>query len=143
MMEHLAIKCKLDDGAFLPEKAYDTDAGFDLRTPRPAFVPAKGSVLIDTGVHVLIPPGYCGFLKSKSGLNMRAGLRAEGVIDSGYTGSVVVKMYNDSDGDHTFIAGDKVTQIVFLPIPEVKLEVVSEIEEKTDRGAGGFGSTGR
>ena len=141
-MDSLKIKVVLDDGAFMPERAHAADAGFDLRTPVEHTVGPRGSAVVDTGVHMEIPEGYVGFLKSKSGLNFKHGLRGEGVIDSGYTGPIVAKMYNDSDTPHTFLRGDKVIQIVILPIPVVEL-IEAETLEETERGDGRFGSTGR
>ena len=137
------MKIMLDDGAFAPVRAHETDAGLDLRTPTEVTVPARGSVVIDTGIHVAIPNGYAGFLKSKSGLNVGNGIVSEGVIDAGYTGSIVVKLYNHSDTAYTFKAGDKITQLVILPFyDDPRLELVNSLE-KTERGNGGFGSTGR
>lgn len=140
----IEIKYTLDSGAFAPEKAHEADAGYDLRLPEgnEVEVSACHHVLIDTGVHVAIPNGYVGFVKSKSGLNVKSGLRAEGVIDSEYTGSIMVKMYNDHAVPHLFKPGDKLTQLVILPIPEVKMVEVESLED-TERGNGGFGSTGR
>ncbi len=93
---------------------------------------------------MLIPDGYVGFLKSKSGLNVKQGIRGEGVIDAGYTGSIVVKLYNDSDNWHTFEKGNKLIQLVVLPIPEVELELTDkEFIKDTERGSNGFGSSGR
>ncbi len=126
----------------MPTKAHKADAGFDLYPPEYVTVEAFGSATIDTGVHVEIPEGYVGFIKSKSGLNVKLGLRAEGVIDSGYTGSIVVKVYNDSIKAYTFARGDKITQLVILPIPHVELEKVDSLED-TERGSNGFGSSGR
>lgn len=84
-----------------------------------------------------------GFIKSKSGLNVRHGLTAEGVIDAGYTGSIVVKLYNHTAEDYIFEAGDKIAQLVILRLADVdELETVDELEA-TERGDGGFGSTGR
>lgn len=137
------MKVMLDKGAVMPLKAHLDDAGFDLYARERLIVPAKESAKTDTGVHFEIPRGYVGFIKSKSGLNVKHGITSEGVIDSGYTGSVVVKLYNNSGYDYTFEKGDKISQIVFLPIAHgFDLELVTEFEE-TDRGNGGFGSTGR
>lgn len=126
----------------MPTKAHEDDAGFDLYAPHGFAVFAHESAVIDLGVCFQIPKGYVGFIKSKSGLNVNSSLTCEGVIDSGYTGSVRAKVYNNSDKDYFFNKGDKVTQIVFLPIPEVKLEKVDTLED-TERGDNGFGSTGR
>lgn len=143
----LSVKVMLDPGAIFPKKAHDDDAGFDLCLPTTyhdgVTVYAGESVIIDTGVHFQIPHGCVGFLKSKSGLNFRAGLTGEGVIDSGYTGAVSVKLYSAGEKESFhFEPGDKLIQIVFLPIPDVQLQTVEAFPE-TERGAGGFGSSGR
>ena len=147
----------LDENAFMPTKAHEDDAGFDLYTPDDivvkanryafldnAFLGSKGveSVIIDTGVHISIPKGYVGMIKSKSGLNVKHGLISEGVIDSGYTGSIVVKMYNLSQYEKHFKRGDKIAQLVIMPISTECLELVDKLDD-TERGDGGFGSTGR
>ena len=134
------MKIKLDNGAKAPTRAHELDAGYDLYARHFECVPAGGSALFDTGVHMEIPKGYVGFLKSKSGLNVKSGLLGEGVIDAGYTGSIVVKLYNHDTVDHYFYPGDKISQIVLLPIFTPDLEVVDELTE-TERGGNGFGST--
>jgi dUTP pyrophosphatase len=137
------MKIILDKGAYMPVRAHDTDAGLDLRTPIDIIVPARDSVLIDTGVHVELPKKTAGFLKSKSGLNVRYGITSEGVIDVGYMGSIRAKLYNHSDTDYRFLAGDKITQLVIVPIVIPKrLEVVERFKD-TERGNGGFGSSGK
>ena len=136
------MKVKLDKGAYMPERAHTTDAGADLRTPHDVIVMPKGSVVIDTGVHIELPPNTVGMLKSKSGLNVKHGITSEGVIDVGYTGSIRVKLYNHSDKPCELKAGDKVSQLVVMPILTPSFELVDELEE-TERGDGGFGSTGR
>lgn len=137
------MKIVLDKGAFKPTRGHTHDAGLDLRTPVSFVIKSSGSAVIDTGVHVEIPVGMVGMLKSKSGLNVKYGITSEGVIDTGYTGSIRAKLYNHGNQDVSFEAGDKITQLVIMPIyiPE-ELEVVETLE-KTDRGANGFGSTGR
>lgn len=138
------MKIILDVGAYLPTYAHDADAGMDLRTPVAFIVPAHGSYTVDTGVHIQIPVGQVGFIKSKSGLNVRAGLVSEGVIDAEYNNSIRVKLYNHSDEDYMFSRGDKITQLVLLYVakPENGFEIVDHFEE-TERGDNGFGSTGR
>ena len=136
------IKVMLDEGAKMPTKAHKSDAGYDIYAPESFGVAPKNSWTIDTGVHMVIPEGYVGFLKSKSGLNVKHGLTGEGVVDAGYTGSIQVKLYNDSNAPYIFDKGDKVIQIVILPIPETKLVQVDSLEE-TERGNNGFGSSGR
>lgn len=136
------MKIKLDENAFMPIRAHETDAGLDLRSPIHALVPAWGSALIDTGVHIELPKSTAGFLKSKSGLNVKHGITSEGVIDVGYTGSIAVKLYNNTKDDYLVQRGDKISQLVILPILTPQLEEVDELES-TERGDGGFGSTGR
>ena len=142
-----SIKVTLDVGAFMPTRAHDTDAGLDIMMPDMPdkywdAVPAHGSLTIDTGVHIEIPQGYVGMLKSKSGLNVKYGITSEGVIDSGYTGSIKVKLYNHIDTDYCIDAGDKISQLVILPVITPALELVDALPA-TDRGDNGFGSTGR
>ena len=132
----------LDNGAFIPEFAHKTDAGADLRSPIDTVVPARGSVVIDTGVHVEIPEGYVGMLKSKSGLNVKHNLIGEGVIDCGFMGSIRVKLYNHGDTDYQILRGDKIIQMVILPCVYCEFTGVEEFAD-SERGTGGFGSTGR
>ena len=132
----------LDNGAFKPEFAHKTDAGADLRSPVYAVVPARGNAVIDTGVHVEIPEGYTIFLKSKSGLNVKHNLIGEGVVDSGFTGSIRVKLYNLGDNDYQILRGDKIIQMVILPCGYCEFTEVEQFAD-SERGDGGFGSTGR
>lgn len=136
------MRIKLDRGAYMPTRAHDTDAGLDLYAMITQIVPAKESAVFDTGVHVELPYGTVGMIKSKSGLNVKHGLTSEGVIDVGYTGSIVVKLYNHSGYDYTVNAGDKISQLVILPMLTPELELVDRLDD-TERGAGGFGSTGK
>ena len=138
----MQLKVKLDEGAFLPTRAHATDAGADLRTPVDVEVPAKGSAVIDTGVHVELPPNTVGMLKSKSGLNVKWGIVSEGVIDQGYAGSVVVKLYNHGPNTVLFHRGEKISQLVVMPVEYVGFEQVDEIAGG-ERGENGFGSSGR
>ena len=105
-------------------------------------IPAHGAVTIDTGVHIELPPNTAGFLKSKSGLNVKYGITSDGVIDVGYTGSIAVKLYNHSGMDYTVRRGDKISQLVVVKIDTPELVLVDKLAD-TERGNGGFGSTGR
>ena len=136
------MEIMLDNGAYMPSRSHGTDAGLDLRTPKAVTVPAYGSVIVDTGVHVALPQGCAGLLVSKSGLNVRDDITSTGLIDEGYTGSIVVKLYNHGGGDHQLAAGDKITQLVVFPVVNESLEQVS-VFNATERGDNGFGSTGR
>ena len=136
------MKIKLDKGAYMPTRAHSTDAGLDIYARETQIVPAKESAKFDTGVHIELPNGTAGMLISKSGLNVKHGITSEGLIDVGYTGSIVVKLYNNSGYDYTVNAGDKISQLVITPILTPQLEIVDELNE-TERGTGGFGSTGK
>lgn len=137
------MKIILDEGARMPEKAHSTDAGFDLFARETKIISARGSETFDTGVHIELPPGTVGMLKSKSGLNVKHNITSEGVIDVGYTGSIVAKLYNNSGRDYRVNVGDKITQLVVLPLVDVgELELTKHFEE-TERGDKGFGSSGR
>ena len=152
LRDQMMIKIKLDKGAIAPTRAHPYDAGLDLYAPEDVIVHSSnswpfgevniGSATIDTGVHVEIPEGYVGFIKSKSGLNVNHGLTAEGVIDAHYTGSIRVKLYNHKHEPYKFKAGDKIAQLVIVPCMLPRLELVDCLDE-TDRGDNGFGSTGR
>lgn len=136
------MKIKLDTGAFVPVRAHTTDAGADLRSPIDTVVPARGSRVIDTGVHIQLPHGYVGMLKSKSGLNIKHSITSDGVIDEGYTGPIKVKLYNNSDYPCVFMRGDKITQLVIVPCEYAKFDLVDYLED-SERGSEGFGSTGK
>lgn len=136
------MRVKLESWAFLPKRAHRQDAGIDLRSPIDFKVPAGGSVVIDTGIHFEIPYGYAGVLKSKSGLNVKFDITNDGLIDSGYTGSVVCKLYNHGDKDYIGARGDKITQLMVIPVMMDELEIVDEISGY-ERGDSGFGSTGK
>lgn len=135
------MKIKLDDGAIMPERAHESDAGLDLFAMKSTIIPAGDWRAIDTGVHVEIPHGYVGLLTSKSGLMRKSGLTCRGTIDCGYTGSIQAIVFNHGTQPFVFRRGQKVTQLVLLPCLLPELEVVESLDD-TDRGEGGFGSTG-
>lgn len=126
----------------MPNRAHVADAGLDLFATECKTVPARGSAVFDTGVHLDIPIGWVGMIKSKSGLNIKHGITSEGVVDAEYTGSILVKLYNNSDEDYLVSRGDKISQIVIMPVMLPDLELVTHFEE-TERGNNGFGSTGK
>jgi dUTP pyrophosphatase len=138
----LTMKVKLDSGARLPQRAHDADVGYDLYARKWDTVPAHGSAVFDTGVHIELPANVAGLLVSKSGLNVNHGLTSEGLIDPGFTGSIHVKLYNNTDDDYTVRKGDKISQLLLVPCLTPDLELVDELAE-TERSDRGFGSTGR
>ena len=133
----------LDKGAFAPERAHPIDGGLDLRSPVDAIVPAHGSCIIDTGVHVEIPENCSGVLISKSGLNVKHDLTSTGLIDQGYEGSIVVKLYNHGNNDYTICRGNKISQLVVVPVRYETVNIVESIFSNSERGENGFGSTGK
>ena len=136
------MRIKLDAGAFEPVRAHPEDAGLDLRSPVDVTIPAQGGAVIHTGVHVELPTGTAGLLVAKSGLNVRHSITTTGLIDSGYAGEVVVKMINHGSQSYRVAKGDKITQLMVVPVLTGPVEIVDEIESG-ERGADGFGSTGR
>lgn len=142
------MKIVLDKGtekfadALMPSRAHDADAGYDLYSREAWTIFPGKSYVFDTGVHVQLPAGTCGLLVSKSGLNTKHGIVSTGLIDSGYTGSIRVKLYNHGGNPVTIEVGQKISQLVILPIITPDLEVVDVLED-TDRGEGGFGSSGK
>ncbi len=135
------MKVVLDSGAIMPRRAHEHDAGLDLFSPSRYVVRANDWVSIDTGVHLEIPMGYVGMITSKSGLMKLEGITSRGTVDYGYTGSIKAVLFNHSKKDYIVEKGQKITQLVLLPIITPELEVVDYLEE-TERGEGGFGSTG-
>lgn len=135
----------LIDHDYEPERVHPYDAGLDLKTPVSIDLPAKDAVIIDLKFRVAIPEGYEGKLESKSGLNVKFDVLCPGgVIDSHYTGTVKAKMYNLGDNDYHFNEGDKIVQLVVIPVATPEPTRCNELpNENTDRGDNGFGSTGR
>lgn len=138
----MKLKVVLDTGAYMPNRAHKADAGYDLYSRENAIIYPNSCGKFDTGVHMAIPEGYVGFLKSKSGLNVKHGIQSEGVIDSGYTGSICVKLYNHGTRAVKIEEGQKISQLVLLPIITPDLELALSLDE-TERGDGGFGSSGK
>lgn len=141
----MQIKFTLDEGAFPPEKAHEDDAGYDLRAVKDAFICGyrRNGIVFDTGVHVAIPKGYKGEITGRSGLNMKHSIICpKGTVDSGYTGSIKVKLYNMSTEDYKVLRGDKIAQLIIVPIADCEFVQTDSLEE-TERGSCGFGSTGR
>lgn len=137
------MNIQLDENAFMPQYAHPGfDAGADLRSPVDFVVPAHGSVVINTGIHIELAPNTVGMLKSKSGLNVNHDLTSEGVIDVNFCNSIRVKLYNHGDADYVGKRGDKISQLVVMPFIVETFNLVDKLEEK-GRGNAGFGSTGR
>lgn len=135
------MRISLDPWGIAPHRAHDTDAGMDIMSPRDEIVKAHNSVVIPTGVHVELK-GAAGVILPKSGLNIKHDILAFGVVDEGYSGQIVVKLYNLSDEDYHVHKGDKITQMLVVPVRYEVIELVDTVESG-ERGTDGFGSTGR
>jgi dUTP pyrophosphatase len=137
---------KLDQEAALPEHAHPGDAGLDLRAAVDAEVGPGERAMIRTGLAVAIPEGYAGLVLPRSGLASRHGLtlaNAPGLIDSGYRGEVTCAVVNlDPASPVTISKGDRIAQLVIVAIPPVEPEWLDELPA-SERGEGGFGSSGR
>lgn len=135
---------KLDPRAKLPSYAHPGDAGLDFFTLEDMVVRA-GERLADirTGVAITIPEGYVGLFWDKSGLAARHGLKVmAGVIDAGYRGELLLTLFNSSDEDYHFKAGDKVMQLLIQPVMQVDIVEVDSLPDSI-RGVRAFGSTGK
>ncbi len=136
---------RLRSEAVLPAQAHAGDAGFDLAAcERVELAPGERAV-VPTGLAVAIPEGYAGFVQPRSGLAARRGLavvNSPGLIDSGYRGELRVILLN-TDRRETFVAeaGERIAQLVVLPVPGVAVREVAELPT-SERGSDGFGSTG-
>jgi dUTP pyrophosphatase len=142
---HVKIR-RLDPDLPLPTRQHEDDAGYDLVARVDAkLAPAGGRVAIPTGVAIAIPPGYAGFVQPRSGLALRNGitlLNTPGLVDSGYRDELRVILVNlDPVEEFTIRRGDRIAQLVIQKVETPELTVVDELDD-TDRGVGGFGSTG-
>ncbi len=130
---------------FFPNYAQPGDAGADLRSRVEATVPARGRVLVPTGVSIALPDGYVGLVHPRSGLAHKHGitvLNTPGTIDAGYRGEIAVNLYNTTDEDFSVEIGDRIAQLVIQQIEQAQFIEVQKLPE-SDRGEGGHGSTGK
>lgn len=132
---------KLRDGAVIPTQGHNTDAGYDLYSLKSLAIPPHCVVRIETGIAVDIPPGYAGFIHDRSSMGIKGYHRHAGVVDCGYHGDVSVCLCNTSDEIKYITAGDRIAQLVIQKVEQIEFEEVTEFTE-TERGIGGWGSTG-
>ena len=136
----------LDPDLEPPRYARPGDAGLDLLAAEDVSLSPGARAAIPTGIAVAIPEGYAGFVHARSGRALKEGLglaNAPGLIDSGYRGEIKVIVVNlDPASTVDIKRGDKIAQLVLQPVETVELDVVDELTQ-SDRGEGGFGSTGR
>ena len=129
----------------IPAKAHADDAAFDLRSRTDISVPVNRSTLIPTGVFIELPVNYEAQIRPRSGLALKHNItltNSPGTIDAGYRGEIGVIMFNHGPETFEIKRGDRIAQMVIAELPEVELELAPELTE-TDRGTGGFGSTGK
>jgi dUTP pyrophosphatase len=142
MISKPMIKIKLDQGAIAPSRAHPWDGGLDLFAMEDEIIPVQNRRTFDTGLHIQIPEGFVGLIRSRSGMMVRHGILTDGTIDAHYTGPIKVCLFNHGLVEYPVHAGDKIAQLVIVPCMLPRLELVDSLEE-TDRGDNGFGSTGR
>jgi dUTP pyrophosphatase len=145
-MKKIKIK-RLTDTAILPERKTDGAAGFDLYidSADQIIVLPHSTVMVSTGLAFAIPKNYFGAIYARSGISIKEGIRPAtcvSVIDSDYRGNVGLPLHNDTDYIKTIEPYSRVAQIVFQEVLTPELEVVDELDD-TERGANGFGSSGR
>lgn len=137
-----AIKCKVEDKAFLPKRANPTDAGADLMSTEDCEIYPGEQKLVDTGVAVKIPEGYAGFVFNRSSQGKKGITipHSVGVIDADYRGNIKVILKNIGEDPYKIERGDRIAQLVVVPVVLCEFE---DIWNDTERGTGGFGSTGK
>lgn len=143
MTKVLKIK-KLRPDAKIPMRKHSTDSGMDLHTLDGAVIPPHHTVMLSTGIAIELPENCEGQIRSRSGLSSAQGLmviNGPGTVDRGYTGELKVALHNASPYTRTVVAGDRVAQLVIAPVVFPEISVVTQLED-SDRGNGGFGSTG-
>ena len=144
----MEIKLKrLNSEAKIPERGSDFAAGYDLfaNISEETEILPHETKLIGTGISCAIPEGYFGGIFARSGLSLKEGLRPAncvGVIDADYRGEIKVSLHNDSETKRTILPNQKIAQLVVVPFLTVEFNEVEELDD-TDRGEGGFGSTGK
>lgn len=138
------MKIKLDPGAIAPMRMHRTDAGMDIFANENVVVPANDHRTVRTGVHVQLPAGTCGILMSRSGMNIRYGITTTGLIDEGYTGEILVSVINGGSDCYQINRGDRITQLIVVPVLYEPVEIVNDLDYPGPggRGTNGHGSTG-
>ena len=136
------IKCLADSPEFLPKRANPTDAGADLMSTETLEIYPGEQKLVDTGVAVKIPEGYAGFVYNRSSQGKKGITipHSVGVIDADYRGNIKVILKNLGEDPYEIQRGDRIAQLVIVPVLLVEFE---DIWNDTQRGTGGFGSTGK
>lgn len=138
---------KLNEKAIIPTRGSQHAAGYDLYAcaDREVVIAPHSTVKVGTGIALAIPDGYFGAVYARSGLSSKQGLRPAncvGVIDSDYRGEIIVALHNDTGIEKSIDKNERIAQLIIMPYLSVEFQVTEELNE-TERGAGGFGSTGK
>jgi dUTP pyrophosphatase len=133
---------KIDPQATLPTRAHPDDAGMDLYNLEDVVLEAGQGKMVRTGIALAIPAGHVGLVADRSSLAKKGLKTAGGVIDAGYRGEIQVVLWNISPDVIRLTRGDRVAQLLILPIATPAIREVADLDQ-TARGAGGFGSTGK
>ena len=134
---------RLTDTAKLPYKKHDDDAGFDLSSDENFTIKPWDKYLVSSGICFTVPRGTYGQIAPRSGMSMKGVFVNAGVIDRNYTGEVKILLFNMTSEPLTFKQGDRVAQLIVKKIENPKVMDTDDGLEDTDRGSGGFGSTGQ
>ena len=129
-------------GGICPKRNSDEAAGYDLYTPEDVILKSRQLTKVPLDIQTAFTPGWVGLILDRSGLGVKGISRHAGVIDSDYRGNWIVALYNHSDSDIEIKRGERVAQVVFVPIGIAEPEIVEQLPQ-TIRGSGGFGSTGK
>lgn len=145
-MDNVRVPIKiLSRDAQIPHMAYNGDAGVDLRSVERIVLKPQKRAMVATGLAIALPEGYAGFILPRSGLAAKHGIsivNAPGLIDSNYRGELKVILLNtDPDNSFTIEIGDRIAQLIVMPVPTINFEQVEELTE-SQRGESGFGSSG-
>jgi dUTP pyrophosphatase len=135
---------KTNEDARIPTRNFDTDTGFDIYSVETIDIPARGSTVVDVGLmFAYITPGYWIKIEGRSGLGFKYGITPHpGIIDQGYRGTAGIKLYNNTDTEYTVKRGERIAQLIVYRNYYVEMSEVENVEE-SERGAKGFGSSGK
>lgn len=148
MAKELDMRFIVEDIDYFPQRGSASAAGYDLKAyleQDELLIWPHQTVKIETGIRIAIPEHYCGLILPRSGLASRTGLRpanTPGLIDSDYRGDIIVALHNDSNEVQRVTKGERIAQLVIIPFMEINFHPVDELDD-TERGEGGFGSSGK
>ena len=135
---------RIIEQAYIPVKAHENDSGYDIRTPKGLHLKPNEVQLVNTGIRIALPKGYECQVRSRSGLPVKYGILfalGVGTIDEGYRGEIKIGLINFTEKRVNLPKGSKIAQLVFSKVDKIRLEE-GNVSTDTERGEGGFGSTG-